>query len=244
MNFAMKLLAAGAIAAAAAGTAQAQTVRLGTEGAYPPFNFVNDKGEVDGFERELGDKICAMEKLDCVWVTNDWDSIIPNLVSGNYDTIIAGMSITAERDAVIDFTQPYYPPDPSAYVAMQGAGDDVLKGVVASQANTIQAAHVAASGATLVEFATGDEAVAAVRNGEADSVLLDKAVLVPIVEQSNGELAFIGEDVILGEGIGIGVRESDGELKAKLDAAIGQIKADGSLNEMIKKWFGADGHTW
>jgi polar amino acid transport system substrate-binding protein len=50
-------------------------------------------------------------------VTNDWDSIIPNLVSGNYDTIIAGMSITDERDEVIDFTQAYTPPDPSLYVA-------------------------------------------------------------------------------------------------------------------------------
>jgi len=244
MKFALKALTAAVLAVAATGAAQAQTVRMGTEGAYPPFNLINDSGEVDGFERELGDKLCEMTGLECTWVTNDWDSIIPNLVSGNYDTIIAGMSITAERDAVIDFTQPYYPPDPSSYVAMSGASEDVLHGVVASQANTIQAAHVATSGATLVEFATGDEAVAAVRNGEADSVLLDKAVLVPIVEQSNGELTFIGEDVILGDGIGIGVRESDGELKAKLDAAIAELKADGTLNAMIKKWFGEEGPAW
>ncbi len=91
---------------------------MGTEGAYPPYNFLNDKGEVDGFERELGDELCKRAELTCEWVTNDWDSIIPNLVSGNYDTIIAGMSITAERDEVIDFTQNYIPPDPSAYVGL------------------------------------------------------------------------------------------------------------------------------
>jgi hypothetical protein len=78
-----------------------KTVRMGTEGAYPPYNFINDKGEVDGFERELGDELCKRAQLTCEWVTNEWDSIIPNLVSGNYDTIIAGMSITAERDEVI-----------------------------------------------------------------------------------------------------------------------------------------------
>jgi polar amino acid transport system substrate-binding protein len=70
------------------------------------------RGRVDGFERELGDELCARAELTCEWVKNDWDSIIPNLVSGNYDVIIAGMSITDERDEVIDFTQNYIPPDP------------------------------------------------------------------------------------------------------------------------------------
>jgi len=69
-------------------------VRLGTEGAYPPWNFINDAGEVDGFEREVGDALCTRAELTCEWVVNEWDSIIPNLVSGNYDVIIAGMSIT------------------------------------------------------------------------------------------------------------------------------------------------------
>ena len=61
-------------------------IRMGTEGAYPPYNFVNDNGDVDGFEREVGDELCARAELECTWVTNEWDSIIPNLVSGNYDT--------------------------------------------------------------------------------------------------------------------------------------------------------------
>ncbi|HFQ14857.1 MAG TPA: transporter substrate-binding domain-containing protein, partial [Rhodobacteraceae bacterium] len=110
--------AALALSAGLAGVASAQTVRMGTEGAYPPYNFINDAGEVDGFERELGDELCKRAGLTCEWVTNDWDSIIPNLVSGNYDTIIAGMSITPERDEVIDFTQEYIPGSPSAYVAL------------------------------------------------------------------------------------------------------------------------------
>lgn len=232
-----KLIVSAAVAALIAGAASADTVRMATEGAYAPFNFINDDGEVDGFEREVGDKICEIAELDCEWVTNEWDSIIPNLVSGNYDTIIAGMSITDERDEVIDFTQEYYPPDPSAYVALAGASEDVVNGIVAAQASTIQASYVASSGATVVEFATADETIAAVRSGEADAVLADKAVLTDIVNDSNGELAFIGEGVAIGGGIGIGVRESDAELKAKLDAAIEAMKADGSLNELIAKWF-------
>ncbi|QGG81152.1 transporter substrate-binding domain-containing protein [Litorivicinus lipolyticus] len=233
----MKKALIGALAAGLfAVPALADTVRMGTEGAYPPYNFINDDGEVDGYEREVGDLLCEIAKLDCTWVKNDWDSIIPNLVGGNYDTIIAGMSITAERDEVIDFTQAYLPPDPSFYVAMAGADANVINGIVAAQTNTIQAGEVAKSGATLVEFASPDETVAAVMNGEADAVLADGAFLQEAVDASNGELVIV-EKVLLGGGIGIGVRESDGELKAQFNAAIDTIKADGRLNTLIVKWF-------
>jgi polar amino acid transport system substrate-binding protein len=232
-----KLILTAALLALTAGGALAQTVRMGTEGAYPPYNFINDKGEVDGFERELGDELCKRAGLTCEWVQNDWDSIIPNLQSGNYDTIIAGMSITEERDKVIDFTQNYIPPATSAYLALK-ADVDIKGGVVAAQVGTIQAGYVAESGATLLEFATPDETVAAVRNGEADAVFADKDYLVPIAAESNGELVLLAEEVQLGGGVGMGLRESDTDLKAKFDTAIGAMKADGTLNTMIKKWFG------
>ncbi len=228
------LILTTAALALTAGIAMADTVRMGTEGAYAPWNFINDAGEIDGFERELGDELCKRAELDCEWVKNDWDSIIPNLVSGNYDVIIAGMSITDERDEVIDFTQNYTPPDPSAFVAMSD-DVDVAGGVIAAQTGTIQAGYVAESGATLVEFASPEETIAAVRNGEADAVLADKSFLAPIVDE-DGELRFVAEDVPLGGGVGMGIRESDGELKEKFNAAIQSMKDDGSLNELITKW--------
>jgi len=214
-----------------------KTIRMGTEGAYAPYNFLNDAGEVDGFEREVGDELCLRAELTCEWVTNDWDSIIPNLTSGNYDTIIAGMSITDERDEVIDFTQNYIPPASSAYAALS-ADADLTGGVIAAQTSTIQSGYVAESGATLLEFATFDETVAAVMSGEADAVFADKDALVPTVEASGGEMVFAGDDVQLGGGVGMGLRESDTELKAKFDAAITSMKEDGTLNATIIKWFG------
>ncbi|QUJ77131.1 transporter substrate-binding domain-containing protein [Sulfitobacter albidus] len=231
------------VAGAALADGHAKTIRMGTEGAYPPYNFLNDAGEVDGFEREVGDELCARAELTCEWVTNDWDSIIPNLTSGNYDTIIAGMSITDERDEVIDFTQNYIPPAASAYVAAS-ADADLTGGVIAAQTSTIQSGYVAESGATLLEFATYDETVAAVRNGEADAVFADKDALAPSVEESGGELMFVGDDVPLGGGVGMGLRESDTELKEKFDAAITSMKEDGTLNAAIIKWFGEDAKTY
>lgn len=209
-------------------------VRLGTEGAYAPYNFLNDKGEVDGFERELGDELCKRAELTCEWVTNDWDSIIPNLISGNYDAIIAGMSITDERKEKIDFTEAYTKPDPSVYLAAS-ADADVKTGVIAAQTNTIQASYIVAQGIQLVEYATPDETVAAVKNGEADAVLADGAYLEPIAE-ADPELFIVGESEFIGGGIGMGIRKSDTELRDKFTAAIQSMKADGSLNALIVKW--------
>lgn len=233
-----KILMSMAALAVSAGFAiadgHAKTVRLGTEGAYPPYNFLNDAGEVDGFERELGDELCKRAELTCEWVTNEWDSIIPNLVSGNYDVIIAGMSITAERDEVIDFTQNYTQPDPSAYLAAS-ADVDIKGGVIAAQTNTIQAGFINEMSMTLVEFATPEETIAAVKNGEADAVLADKAYLSPIAKD-DADLVMLDKEELIGGGVGMGLRESDGELKAKFDAAIQSMKDDGSLNALITKW--------
>jgi polar amino acid transport system substrate-binding protein len=238
-----KLLLATALVALSCGVSAAQdVVRLGTEGAFPPFNFINDAGEVAGFEREVGDELCKRAALTCEWVTNEWDSIIPNLQSGNYDVIIAAMNITDEREEVIDFSQNYFPPAPSAYVAASADAD--LKGTVAAQSSTIHAGYVAESGATVLEFATPDETVAAVRNGEAVAVFADKDFLAPIVAESNGELMFVGDDVQLGEGIGLGLRESDTELKDKLNTAIQSMKDDGSLNALIAKYFSPETKTF
>lgn len=229
-----KLLLSAAALSLLTSVAMADTVRLGTEGAYAPWNFVNDNGEVDGFERELGDELCKRAELECEWVTNGWDTIIPNLVSGNYDAIIAGMSITAERQEKIDFSQNYSPPDPANYLAMS-KDVDIMTAVIAAQTNTIHAAHVSESGATLVEFATPEETIAAVKNGEADVVLADGAYLAPIAEE-DPELVLLDKTEVLGGGVGMGFRKSDADLRGKFDAAIQSMKDDGSLNALITKW--------
>lgn len=235
-----KLMMATALMALTAGGALAQdVVRIGTEGAYEPYNYIDQAtGELTGYEIELGNELCKRAELKCEFVQNAWDSIIPNLQSGNYDMIMAGMSITDERDEVIDFSQNYIPPASSAYVALSADVNVGEGAVVAAQTGTIQAGYVAESGATVLEFATPDETVAAVKNGEADAVFADKDYLAPIAADSNGELVMLANEVQLGGGVGIGLRETDTELKEKMNAAIQSMKDDGSLNTMIKKWFG------
>lgn len=222
-----------------------QVVRIATEGAYPPFNFINEAKELVGYEIELGNEMCKRAEVTCEWIVNDWDSIIPNLVGGNYDAIMAGMNATEARAQVIMFSNAYKKPDPSAYVALKDTAADVVdSGVIAAQSNTVQSGMVADTGATLLEFPTPDETIAAVRNGTADAVLADKDFLLTYVNDSNGELVILKDQPTPGQGVSIGLRQSDAELKAKLDGVIDGMKADGSLNALLVKWFGAEVPTF
>jgi polar amino acid transport system substrate-binding protein len=241
------MLAAAAVLALGAPALAQETVRIATEGAYAPWNFLNDAGEPAGYEIALGNAICETAGLTCEWIINDWDSIIPNLLAGNYDLIMAGMSITDERLETIDFSDNYFPPDPSKYVAAAGANLDfaMLSGArVGVQGGTIQAAYAEENlgGAnTIVTFATADQAMADLAAGNLDTILADGAYLEPVVAASNGAIEFVGEDVMIGGGVGAGIRKEDTELKAKVNEALASLKADGTVDKLIAEWFEGKG---
>ncbi|MHA6691067.1 transporter substrate-binding domain-containing protein [Devosia sp. A449] len=242
-----KLIIAAAAILALGSAAQAQeTVRIATEGAYAPWNFLNDAGEPAGYEIDLGNAICAQAELTCEFIINDWDSIIPNLLAGNYDVIMAGMSITDERRESIDFTQNYFPPDPSRFAAAAGASLDfaALSGVrIGVQSGTIQAAYAEqnlADGNTIVSFSTADQAMADLAAGNLDTILADGAYLEPVVAASGGGLEMVGEEIMIGDGVGPGFRKDEAELKGKFDDALTALKKDGTVDKLIAQWF--DGH--
>jgi len=238
-----KFLLAAFAALALSGTAHAQALRLATEGAYAPFNFINDQGKPDGFEIELGNELCKRAALECTWVTNEWDSIIPNLIAGNYDAIMAGMSITEERKQTIDFSDNYVPPDPSLYMVRAGTTIDfnALTGKnIGVQGSTIQAAYAQStfgSTNTVKNYETADQALADLNAGNVDVILADGPVVSDVVAGSGGAIERVGPEVTIGNGIGVGLRKADDELENKLNTAIGEMKKDGSLDTLLIKWF-------
>jgi len=102
-----------------ASNAQAGNIKIGTEGAYAPWNQKNEAGKLIGFEIDLANALCVNMKHDCIMVEQDWDGMIPALTSGKFDAIMAGMSITPERMKTINFSQGY---------AADGASLAVMKG--------------------------------------------------------------------------------------------------------------------
>jgi polar amino acid transport system substrate-binding protein len=236
-------IAAAILLALTADPGFAAATRLGTEGAYPPYNYVDDNGNVGGYDIDVGNEVCRRAGLECTWVVNEWDSLIPNLIAGNYDAILADMFIIPERTEKIDFTQIYFPPDPSTFLVLASNSFDFanLKGLrIGAQAATVQSAyleeHVKADN-TILSFATLDQELADLRAGNIDLVLVEGSVAGETVAASNGELKVDGPALPLGDGVGIGVRKADTALKDKFNAALDSMKADGWLDALIAKHF-------
>ena len=226
-----------------AGSSFAADVRIGTEGVYAPWNFLDDSGKLAGFEIELGNEMCKRAELECEWVVNEWDSIIPNLLAGNYDVIMAGMSVTDERRETINFGAEYYPPDPSKFAGSKDTKIDWdnIKGLkIGAQAATIQAAYLEENlGAdnTILQYETPDQSIADLMAGNIDILLADNSFLSPVVEGSGGAVDFVGPDVSIGGGIAMGVRQDDTELTTKLNTALDELKKDGTVDQLIMEFF-------
>ncbi len=118
-KFVIYLLSIGIFGVAS--IANSQTIRIGTEGAYPPWNNLNSAGELEGAEIDFGNEACERMGVTCEWVTQDWDGIIPALLQGKYDIIIAGMSITEERKEKVNFTNGYMT-DGARFAVLKNSG--------------------------------------------------------------------------------------------------------------------------
>lgn len=225
---------------------------MGTEGAYAPFNSINDKGELVGFDIEIGNALCEAMNADCEWVTSDWDGIIPGLIAKKFDTIIASMSITDERKKKIDFTSKYYTSPVSFAVEKKSAlkfFSEGLKGkTVAVQSGTVTENLVEGLFGKLLTvkaYKSQDEANLDFISGRVDLLAADSFVVNDFVASDAGKNAevfgpSIDDKKYLGEGIGIGVRQGEDDLKAALNDAIAKIRADGTYKKINDKYFEFD----
>ncbi len=254
-----RFLASAAAALAllfAAGTADAQQmkkVKIGTEGAYAPFNFIDANKQLQGFDVEIAKALCAAAKFDCEFVVQDWDGIIPGLNAKKYDAIIASMSITDERKKVVDFTDRYYK-TPARFVRKTGAKIEItdagLKGKkVGVQRATIHENFLKDKYGKIAEvrsYATQDEANLDMVAGRIDLLLADSVVLSEgFLKTPEGKgYEFVGPDFTdkkwFGDGAGIAVRKGDKDLREALNKAIAQIRADGTYKKINDKYFTFD----
>ena len=251
-----RILAAATMAlVAVAGLARAgemKVVRIGTEGAYPPFNNLTSDGKLVGFDIDIARALCDEMKVKCEFVTSDWDGIIPALLAGKFDAIIASMSITEERKKKVDFTNKYYNTPPAIAVPK---GSDI-KGVTAAdlagkalgaQSSTTHSNYAEAKfpDADLRLYPTAEEYKLDLAGGRLDAVIDDVVVLSEWLATKDGACCEIlgtltPDPVINGPGAGIAVRKGEDELREAFNKAIAAIRANGTYQEINKKYFDFD----
>ncbi len=247
------LMAATFVAGLGMGTASAE-IKLGLDTApYPPFADQDAAGVRSGFEIELGEAICAAMGETCVWTPIAWDGIIPALTSGKIDAIFASMSITAERMETIDFSNKYYS-TPAALVAaktmeIDGTPESLKGKIVGAQVSTIHANYAEKyfkdmASDIKVTYQAFDEHNADLVAGRLDAVVGDSLAFSDFLGTDEGKSfeikALLTDEEIFGKGVGVGMRKGDEELKAKFNAAIEKVRADGTYDTIAKKYFDFD----
>ena len=253
--------AAIALAAGAAGAAGAQdTVQIGTEGAYPPWNATDPSGNLVGFEIDLGNAMCDKMGVTCEWIAQDWDGMIPALLNDRFDLIMAGMSITDERREAINFSDGYVT-DPAMFAASKDSPlasaetlDEVRAGIeglaVGVQTATIHQNFLDQEMADIIDirpYDTQENMELDLVSGRIDAALASQGAWEAfLVSDSGGDFTVLGPALngtmfaVFGEGVGVGVRKEDEGLLQRVNAAMEELKADGTVKALSEQYFGYD----
>jgi polar amino acid transport system substrate-binding protein len=230
---------------AVSGVAAGEKLRIATEGYYAPFNFYNESGELVGFDVDIGMALCKKMETECEFVQKDWGDLIPSLVNGDFDVILASMSITEEREKKVSFTISYY----SNMLTFVGRADSGLKldngslkgKSVGTLRSTVSADYLAENFSEIMNirlYDTQDAAFNDLTKGELDLVLGDNLPSYTWLQsEAGGGYAFIGEFIDIDDRIGIAVRQEDEALREKLNQALIAILEDGTYQEINDKYF-------
>lgn len=230
--------------------AEIDKVRIGTEGAYPPFNFIDPSGELQGFDIDIAKALCDAADVKCEFVTQDWDGLIPGLLAKKFDAIIASMSITEERKEKVDFTNKYYQ-TPAQFVTKKGKDIEISVEGLAGKTIGVQRATVSenfirdnfSQNINIKSYATQDEANMDLVSGRLDLVFADKMVLLEgfLNTDAGKDYEFVGpgfsDEKWFGEGIGIAVRKGDEKLVEMFNDAIDKIRAESTYQKINDKYF-------
>ena len=242
--------------ASLSGVAQAETLKIGVEAMFPPFESKDANGKLVGFDIELGDAVCAKMNVTCEWVETSFDGLIPALNARKFNFINSAMNITEPRLKVIDFTVPIYNV-PSQLVVKKGEtldltaetlkAKDVTVGVLQGSAQeSFARKHWQANGVKVTSYATQEQIYTDLSAGRIQTALQKtpsaKDGFLSKPEGQDFELVpgFADDEAVLGVGTGFGIRKGDTALKERLDKAIAELKQEGFISELSKRYFDAD----
>ena len=221
---------------------EAGVIRIAMSGAYPPFNFVNEQNEVVGFDPAIGTELARRMGLEVEIITTAWDGIIGGLLTNRYDAIVGSMSITEERDEVVDFVGPYYTTKraiftkPDSGITEVSQLDDARLGVTLGETHEQWARE---QGYSIRTYKGLPELLLELENGRVDAIVNDSIAAILAMKETGQEYVMLEfeTDVIPA---GIAIREGNPELAAEMQAALDAMMEDGTYLEIANEWVGGD----
>ena len=218
-----------------------RVISIGCDTTYPPHEFIED-GVVKGFDVDVVAEIC--KRINCVpnWVTTAWDGIFPALANGEFDMVVSGVTITEERDKIVDFSDPYIIVQQGILMRVSDKGatiDDFKSGAMklASQNGTTNAAlgEELVGRDNLALFDSFNNAVIAVQNGDVDGVIIDSTSAAAYEQEFAGELS-VGITGLSSDPLGLVFQEGD-PMQDDFNEGLAAIIADGTLQKLTIKWW-------
>ena len=225
-----------------AAMAETTTLKAGTSPDFPPFESMDDAGNVVGFDADLAAAISKIIGIEIVFEATSFDSIVTGVQTGLYDLGMSGMYITEERQMNVDFSVPYLQDGQSCIVKVDSDVTDnasLMGKKIGSQAGTtgIDSAEASTDADNVYSYTKALDAVMDLQGNKLDAVITDTPVAKRILKELNDSTLMVSETVTFdAQYYGIAITKGNTELKAKIDAAIETLQADGTIDALVLKW--------
>jgi arginine transport system substrate-binding protein len=225
-------------------------LRFATEATYPPFEYVDASGEIEGFDIEIATALCEQMKVHCSFSNQSFNSLIPSLTLGKYDALIAALGATPERQTQVSFTHPYYEPSAS-FVGLIDKHEDInhLNGKVVGvqQGSTFESYlyHHYDNKIVIKAYASVQDALMDLNSERLDMVIADTPIMQAWLKQNdnNKRYGIINHPIIdhtyFGNGYAIAVSKKNPLLLQALNKALAAIKSNGIYNQISQHYFGS-----
>jgi arginine transport system substrate-binding protein len=225
-----------------------KTIRFAMEATYPPFEFIDESGQIKGFDIDVANALCKQLNAQCTFSNQSFNSLIPSLKIGKFDALISSLGVTPERLKQVSFTNPYYEPSGSfvAPAAKRYKLSDIADKTIAVQQSSTFEKYLQdkyKDRVIIKTYGSVQDAFLDLVSGRVDMVLVDTPIALDWLKQKNAQGYVIVQKPVVdpkyfGTGYGIAVNRGNTELLNALNAALAAIKADGTYNKITEKYFG------
>lgn len=222
--------------------ASSLTVRIATESNFKPFSYLDNQGNLVGFEIDLANALCKQMTAECQIISHDWDSLIPSLNADKFDAVMAGMSVTEERLQAVDFSEPYFH-NTLVFVGKKGDATTIKEADgknVAVQQATLSADYLTKHHPKIVikSYDKQDNAYLDLTAGRADYMLSDVVPMSDWLKSEQGaNFEIKGEPIDIDDKVAIAFKKGNVELAGKFNKALGELKTNGEYDKLVAQYF-------